>query len=510
MQIVDAVKTSEGASASYIAYVVRYEGVESRRRYSDFLALRQTLVALHPCHIVPPLPPKNSLASYAVAGPNLARAREDHALIARRRRMLAVFLNRVLSHRVLASDRVFRRFIESNASWHEIFHLPPATLAPKNPLKAPAADPTDDSLRALFSSLPAPGSHAVLSTPDQRFIDSESFTNKFSAQMQGPMEKTNRRLMKRWSDAAHDWQELGGALNGLALNEDSQLQHLPQPLNYATTSSSGTLGGAIEKVGEAIDGMAIATNLMLQSWQQQYTEPLQEYTQFSAIIKDLLKYRHMKHAQFELTRDMLESKRAQLEELERSEQESQRLENALARVRLIGENGRVESSADASASSSQHQDQSAAPAGDADHIDTSLPVSQRLGSSAILPPGSSPEAPATTHLSASTVTAPSPRRSGGGSLLGALTHTLHGIVDSDPEATRRATITKTRERITQLDSAMHALVRDVRHAQTTIQADLDRFQRQKVVDIREMSSDYASFHREWAEKVRAAYLGACG
>jgi hypothetical protein len=53
----------------------------------------------------------------------------------------------------------------------------------------------------------------------------------------------------------------------------------------------------------------------------------------------------------------------------------------------------------------------------------------------------------------------------------------------------------------QLDSALKALTADLRYASTTIQADLDRFQRQKVADLREMCLDFARFHREWAAKV---------
>lgn len=43
----------------------------------------------------------------------------------------------------------------------------------------------------------------------------------------------------------------------------------------------------------------------------------------------------------------------------------------------------------------------------------------------------------------------SARRAGGG-LLGALSHTFHGIVDSDPEMSRRNSIGKTRESITEV------------------------------------------------------------
>jgi hypothetical protein len=53
----------------------------------------------------------------------------------------------------------------------------------------------------------------------------------------------------------------------------------------------------------------------------------------------------------------------------------------------------------------------------------------------------------------------------------------------------------------QLDEAIKALTNDLRYASTTIQADLDRFQRQKVGDIREMCLDFSRFHKEWAMKV---------
>ncbi|KAK4698643.1 sorting nexin-41/42, partial [Phenoliferia sp. Uapishka_3] len=445
IQIVDALKTSEGASASYIVYCIRFENQEARRRYSDFYSLRQALCSLHPCYIVPPLPPKNSLSSYAIAGTNPSKAKEDAALVNRRRRMLSVFLNRVLAHKVLGVSPTFRRFLEPNVPWSEVLHQPPITLLPKNPLKAPSSDPTNTDLLALFASLPLPPSGTPLQSPDQRFLDSEAFTAKFSSHLSGSMEKVNRRLMKRWTDAAADWGEMGGGMNGFALRMGE--------------GGNGGLEEATEKVGMAVDGGYTNTNAMLQAWEATFTEPLAEYTQFSTIIKSLLKYRHLKHLQYEITRELLESKRVVLEELERSEQEAQRLEQALARVRVMGDDGGVER---------------ALPA------PTPPPVGTGTGSSLV---------------QSGTL----PRRSGGG-LLGALTHTFHGIVDADPEMSRRNSIGKTREAINDLDEALKALTQDLRHASQTIQSDLDRFQRQKVTDIKEMCLDFARFHREWAAK----------
>ncbi|KAG0656233.1 Sorting nexin, cytoplasm-to-vacuole targeting pathway/endosomal sorting [Rhodotorula mucilaginosa] len=477
IQIVDALKTSEGASTPYIVYCIRFEGREVRRRYSDFVSLRQALATLHPCFIVPPLPPKNTLSSYAVSATNPAKAKEDAALIARRRRMLATFLNRTLLHPTLGQDRVFRRFLDPETPWHDVLHSPPVTLAPKNPLRAPAHDPTDPDLLALFANLPLPSSSATLTHPDQRFLDSEVFTNKFSSHLGGSMEKINRRLMKRWHDAASDWGEMGGGLNGFALRMGED--------------GADGLDEATEKVGMAVDAGYTLTNAMLSAWEQDFTEPLQEYTQFSNIIKGLLKYRHSKHLQYGAARELLESKRATLEELERSELEAQRLEKALERVRIVNDDGgsdRAVSPTNANASTSTTTTGFVGAAAEGGGIGGAQAPGQQQH--APLPPLPS--------SSGALPTSPPARKSGG--LVSALRHSVKGLVDSDPEATRRSSIGKTREQINQLDEAIKALTNDLRYASTTIQADLDRFQRQKVGDIREMCLDFSRFHKEWAMK----------
>lgn len=238
------------------------------------------------------------------------------------------------------------------------------------------------------------------------------------------MEKVNKRLMKRWTDAAGDWSEMGGGMNGFALRMGEE------------DGGNGGLDEATEKVGMAVDAGYTLTNSMvrlglyslsqsleadcncspdgqLSRWEQEWTEPLQEYTQFSSIIKTLLKYRHQKHLQYESARELLESKRSTLEELERSELEAQRLAKALERVRVVGDDGSTQGAMEGSETTAgtegQHQP---------------LPP---------LPP-----------------TSPTGGRKSGGGLLSALSHSVKGFVDSDPEASRRNTISKTREQINQV------------------------------------------------------------
>ena len=256
------------------------------------------------------------------------------------------------------------------------------------------------------------------------------------------MEKVTRRVIKRWSgmslcfvfrlhlqlnihpiEYSHDHADLGAALNGFSLNE------------------TGTLSGAIEKTGQTVDATYMSTtklvralvfiftanvNLILfqlQDLEQNWAEPLHEYSQFAVIIKKLLAYRHQKHVQYEMTQDALENKREQLEDLEKSEREARRLEEALGKGRVSGL-----SSSLVNPSREESED---AP---------------ELVTTNSLPPHPGPN--------------PTRRRTKppGMGLLNALSYTLHGMMDVDPETARRNGITKTRENISQVRSLVCMLV----------------------------------------------------
>ncbi|GAW09527.1 sorting nexin-41 [Lentinula edodes] len=441
--ITDAQKTNLGATTPYITYVIQTGNTESRHRYSEFESLRSSLVKLYPTLIIPPIPSKQTLGDYAV---KQGKAKEDATMIARRKRMLQTFLNRLARHPILSNEHVFHRFLDGEVSWHEVLNSPPISLLPKNILKAPSHDPTDQEASPAYTALPNPSAAHPLRNPDQRFLDSEAFTNKFAVHLSGPMEKVTRRTVKRWSEYAQDHAELGAALNGFSLNE------------------TGSLSGAIEKTGQAVDATYMSTTKLAQELEQNWAEPINEYAQFSSIIKKLLAYRHQKHVQYEMTQDALEAKREQLEELEKSEHEARRLEAALGGRSAV------------SLPSSPDQE----PTEEESNIQTH--------SASYVPPHPGPN-PARRNA-----------RAPGMGFLNALSYTLHGMMDVDPETARRNGISKTKETISQLEDALHLAAQDLKYSSSTIQADLDRFQRQKVADIREMAISMAQSHRDWCKK----------
>jgi sorting nexin-41/42 len=188
-------------------------------------------------------------------------------------------------------------------------------------------------------------------------------------------------------------------------------------LNGFSLSEADSLANALEKTGQAIDSTYMSTARLLQDLEQTWTEPLHEYSQFASIIKRLLVYRHQKHVQYEMTQDSLESKRELLTEYEKSEAEAQRLESALSR-------GTLRSGPEAVSGDGENN-----PNEDAGY--SSFASGSRR------------------HPSANTHQTPRPRRGSYG-FFNALSHSIQGLMDVDPEAARRSNISKTRETISQV------------------------------------------------------------
>lgn len=120
-----------------------------------------------------------------------------------------------------------------------------------------------------------------------------------------------------------------------------------------------------------------------------------------------------------MTQDVLENKREQLEELEKSEKEARRLEDALSRGRATGPT--IPTPGDGEGEGTVTSDTSPAQS-------SHLPAH----------PGANPARRRT--------------RAPGMGLINALSYTLHGMMDVDPETARRNSITKTRESISTVRS----------------------------------------------------------
>lgn len=302
------------------------------------------------------------------------------------------------------------------------------------------------------------------------------------------------------SEHSNDYAELGAVLNGFSLTE------------------TGTLSAAIERVGQAVDATYLSTTHLvrllaplcvgtvllhtliiplppllaqLQQWEASWTEPLTDYAHFGQIIRKLLLYRHQRHLQYELTAETLASKRAQLAQLEHAEDEARRIERSLAAFSSPSASG-------AAGGRQEVSDGGGGYGGSASLTAEGGPSSPSAAPSSVLPP------PRRTASS----TAVGGGGGGGYGFLSAISHSITGMIDVDPEQTRRTNISKTRDTISQLEEALQLVARDLKYSSQTIQADLDRFQRQKVADVRGMGVALATAHRDWCKHNLEAWLEA--
>lgn len=480
IRIVDAISSSEFSTSSYIVYVIVSPGHESKRRYSDFEALREALVELHPTLILPPLPSKHTLSDYAT---KQGRAKTDPALLAKRKRMLERFLQRIDMHPVLRIDIVFRRFLDARYTWHEITHLPPLSTLPKNNLAAPPQNVSDPDAPVCYSVLPLPLQPGTLTQPHTRFQESEAFTNRFQSHMSHIMEPANRRLMRRWHDIAADMADLGALLNAQSVSEPHR-----------------ALATAIERTGQAADTAYLSLTDMLAGWEAQVAEPLYEYTQYAAILQRIIKWRHLKHQQLEMAQDMWEDKQRRLHELERIEANSARLMQALEN----GGHGLVPRTTPVHTAAPTVSVYGRAAEEEEDNAD---PAQEALPAAAEpeRPPPTTSSVPASQPASAWRTEAPPASRRG---LLGSLSDSLAQMMDMNSDSTRQSSISRLREETMLLQEAIHLTTQDVDFCNRTIQASLDRFQRLKVDDMRKLMIDLARLHRDMCAKNLEAWRAA--
>ncbi|KAK9461665.1 uncharacterized protein V1516DRAFT_695185 [Lipomyces oligophaga] len=507
--IVDAGKNHEGSSGGYITYTIRTGDLSVRRRYSEFESLRNALVRLFPTLIVPPIPEKHTVSDYA-ARPT--KAKEDVRIIDHRRRMLAVFLNRCRAMKQIREHPVFQKFLDPNVSWIEVLNLPPLTLIPKYVLRAPplnTAAPTP-----AHAYLPVPAASARLQEGEaQEFASAEINAKEYEVVMSGGIEKINKRMLRRYGDIAREFVDLGVRYNAWSLNENS------------------SLGEAIESVGQAHDAMFLNTEELITSLSRTFTEPLSESAQFAAIVRTVLKYRHQKALQLEMTQNSLAAKRAILAKLERTEMESQRISEYLTHgdQQILNEplsqfaepnvpDAQLTPEAIASAPSTSEY-ASAIESAEPVPIEPSAPevTEPSLESTTVSATGEADEETSIssirpsvdevafppTHADSSLLAPSRPaKRSNGFKFpgIGKLSDALHGIVDNDPEATRRNNIGKNREEIHILEQALRVATSDLTQASDSVKSDLERYQRTKEADLRRIMVAYAKCHMEWAKK----------
>lgn len=383
-------------------------------------------------------------------------------------------------------SHLLRKWLLLTVLQSEVLHSHPVASIPKSTLKAPPLDTANPT--NAHNYLPVPSSSAKLKTGsshdlsastvqggpysisqlpsdtsnlseqelDPYFVTFEAATKELEQLLTGPMEKVNRRTLSHLSSLAADLCELGSRYNAFALSEQAP-----------------SLGPAIERVGQAADLSYIATEELSGSLGASFAEPMRESAQFAGVVRSVLRYRVLKRVQQDLTSEELNKKRTLLDQLERSESEARRIEQYLTSSQQLSPPPKRSSSLkepspqykrdgaqddnESIDSDFAHHHGEAAPSASQGLPERSVSVGHRK-----LPSGNS-------------IT---------NKIFGPIRHAVQGVVDVDPERTRRDTIGKTRESIGQLEQAQVASERDVKEATASILKDLKRFQQDKEDDLR--------------------------
>ena len=283
----------------------------------------------------------------------------------------------------------------------------------------------------MFGRFPPSSQNLSEQDLDPYFTNFESSTRELELLLQGNIEKVNRRTLSHLSTLSTDMAELGARYNGFSLSEQS-----------------ATVAAAIERIGQAVDSSYIATEELSSTLGASFAEPMRESAQFAGVVRSVLRFRILKRVQEEMTKEELQKKKSLLDSLERSELEAKRIEQYLSSTGAPS--GPIKRST-SSASARSNSDVPAHVKHDGSHEDTASIDSDFPPTHADLP--SSPPA-GTYGAPDQDPSSPNRRTQSGGfvtnKLFGRISHAVHGIVDVDPERTRRDQIGKTRESLVQV------------------------------------------------------------
>ncbi|KAH6916965.1 lipid binding protein [Coprinopsis sp. MPI-PUGE-AT-0042] len=233
----DPVKELGETKDAYVSYLVTAKtnlpifstpNPNSRRRFQDFVFLRENLARDFPACVVPSLPDKHRLGAFkeklALRSQLMVKSPPEYItgdrfspeFMERRRADLHRFLQRISRHPILQRSTLLRAFFEST-EWHVYMHQHVA----HPPTQEPAAglmDNLSDTLLNAFSRV---------RKPDERFLVMRENVDKFEEGLTA-MERLYTKVRNRTSDLTADYHDLAVAVQGLGFLESG----ITDPLNH--------------------------------------------------------------------------------------------------------------------------------------------------------------------------------------------------------------------------------------------------------------------------------------
>ncbi|KAJ3557320.1 hypothetical protein NP233_g11773 [Leucocoprinus birnbaumii] len=222
----DPLKELAETKDAYVSYLVTARtnlpifstpNPSSRRRFQDFVFLRDHLVRDFPACVVPALPDKHRLEY-------ITGDRFSPEFMERRRLDLHRFLQRISRHPTLQRSTLIRAFFEST-EWHVYMH--------QHVAHPPSAEPSPSIIDNISDTLL--NAFSRVKKPDERFLDMREGVDKFEDGL-NHTERLYTRIRNRTSDGnpesgedlTADYHDLAVAVQGLGFLESG----ITDPLNH--------------------------------------------------------------------------------------------------------------------------------------------------------------------------------------------------------------------------------------------------------------------------------------
>ncbi|GAA5990906.1 hypothetical protein JCM5350_008264 [Sporobolomyces pararoseus] len=237
VKVLDGKTELEGTSDMFVSYLVTLQTTDStgpslfstsspssRRRFQDFVFLRQSLVKDFQACVVPPLPDKHRM-EYVVGD------RFSQEFIEKRRIDLERFLQRLSKHPKLSRTNLFVNFIEST-EWNVYKHKYQAANNHHHSSTSTSSVTSDDGNSPSSPSQQQPHSNGLLDNisdtllnaftklkkPDPRFTQIRTHLDSFEEGLTH-LERLGNKSKTRLNDLSNDYEDFSTSIQGLGYLE---------------------------------------------------------------------------------------------------------------------------------------------------------------------------------------------------------------------------------------------------------------------------------------------------
>ncbi|XP_056017912.1 sorting nexin-30-like [Ostrea edulis] len=245
-----------------------------RRRYNDFLWLRQRLEETYPTHLVPPLPEKHSLRRLDRFSPEFLKVRQQ---------ALQKFLTRLADHPVLSFDKNFQVFLTAKA-WEFQAHKKHGTGILTR---------MSDSIHNISASY-------MMKNRSPEFTMVYEYVQNFAEKL-SVIDRISQRIVKEQTDYVLELCEWG-------------------PIYTLWSNSEDQLTCPLLAMSRAVDICAQTLKETIESTEDNFSQPLKEYILYTDAIKAVLRRRDAIQMEYESTIDELNRRKDEREHVKISDQ----------------------------------------------------------------------------------------------------------------------------------------------------------------------------------------------